>query len=347
MQSRIHDLVIKQLKGKLSPEERIELDDFKSRSTENKNLVEKLTDPNFLVKAISLSRTLDVDAAWKKVTGKPGASTVKVRRYFVAAAAIIALACLIWLFLPWKFSKQPRYTKANPVSNEFYRAVLKKGKSYEVNTAIDTLETSYKSYYRQRLPDGSVVWLNCASSLAFPASFSGKERTVQLKGEGYFEIAKDASKPFKVQVSDMEIVVTGTKFNIKAYGDEGKIHTALFEGSVKIKTKNKIDTLNPGEQAFVSSAGSLEKTGAGSIKKTILAWKENQFLWDKEHLETIIGDICHWYGLRPVFKTNVSFGTYSAVISRERPLYQTLAILEAVTPYKYDVVGDVLIIKRH
>jgi ferric-dicitrate binding protein FerR (iron transport regulator) len=340
MPSRIHDLIIKQLKGKLSPEEHVELEDFKARSPENRELVEKLTDPQYLLKVIPASRKLDVDAGWRRVTGHPPASKVFKWRY-VVAATILIVAILVW-----KFPKQPKYTETNNIPNEFYKAVLKKGKAYELNTAVDTLKTSEKSYYSQRLPDGSIVWLNCESSLIFPASFSGNERTVQLKGEGYFEIAKDASRPFKVQVSDMEIVVTGTKFNIKAYNDEGKIHTTLFEGSVKIKTKNKTEYLKPREQAFVSKTGKLEKSGPDKFKETTLAWKENQFIWEKEHLETIIGDICHWYGLRPVYKTNVSFGTYSANISRERPQYQTLAILESVTPYKYEVEGEVLVIKQ-
>jgi hypothetical protein len=70
MPNRIHDLIIKQLKGKLTTEERLELDEFKARSNDNKEVVEKLTDPQYLLKAIPASRKVDVDAAWRRVNKK-------------------------------------------------------------------------------------------------------------------------------------------------------------------------------------------------------------------------------------------------------------------------------------
>lgn len=347
MQNRIHDLIIKLLKGKITSRERAELEEFIARSAENKEAVEKLTDPNYLAESVSVSRKLYVDKAWKRVRGIPPTPIVSIRRYVVAAVVLGIVVFLIWIFYPWKSFKQAEYAKENKVSSEFYRGILNKGKGDELSKAVDTVKTLKKSYYSQKLPDGSTVWLNSESSLIFPASFPDDERVVQLIGEGYFEVAKDPSRPFKVRVRGMELVVVGTKFNVRAYNDEDKIHTTLLEGSVAIKTRNKTDSLKPREQAFLSSTGRLEKAGVDRFKKTTLAWlKENKFAWDNEHLETLIGDICHWYGLRPVYKTNVSFGTYSAVISRGRPLYQTLTILESVTPYKYEVVGDTLEIKQ-
>jgi hypothetical protein len=365
MQTRIHDLIIKELKGKLTPDERVELEDFKARSQANKEVVENLTDPQYLFELIRAYRKLDGDTAWQKLKGNPPVPVVSIwgysvpvvliRRYTVAAI-IGVVVCLVLLFMPWKWPKQPGYTKTKTktISNEFFKGELKKSKGVKYNTdetkkvmEIDTLQTSEKSYYSLQLPDGSIVWLNCASSLFFPPIFSGPERVVRLEGEAYFEVVKDpGERPFKVQVSGMEILVTGTKFNVKAYNDEGKVRTTLVEGSVKIKTINKTDSLKAGEQALLTPTGKLEKNGSDKFKKATLAWKENQFDWDKEHLETIIGDLCRWHRLKPDYRTNVSYGTYSATISRSRPLYQTLAILEAVTPYRFQEEGKVLIIRQ-
>src|SRR5205085_10936617 len=84
----------------------------------------------------------------------------------------------------------------------------------------NSISTPRGGQYQIVLADGSKVWLNAASSLRFPASFYGNERNVELTGEGYFEITKNAAKPFHVKVNDMQVEVLGTHFNINAYNDE-------------------------------------------------------------------------------------------------------------------------------
>ena len=104
----------------------------------------------------------------------------------------------------------------------------------------NTISTPRGGQYQLMLADGSKVWLNAASSLRFPASFAGKERKVELMGEAYFEVAKNASMPFKVKVNGMEVEVLGTHFNINSYDDESAIRTTLLEGSIKINRNNTI-----------------------------------------------------------------------------------------------------------
>lgn len=84
----------------------------------------------------------------------------------------------------------------------------------------NTLETPKGKQYSVVLPDGSKVWLNAASSLKYPTAFSRKEREVELRGEGYFEVAQNKTSPFKVKTPDQTVEVLGTHFNIKAYADE-------------------------------------------------------------------------------------------------------------------------------
>lgn len=90
------------------------------------------------------------------------------------------------------------------------------------------------------LSDGTSVWLNARTELLYPAAFTDKQRKVTLKGEGYFEVAKDHEKPFIVQTSKCDVKVLGTKFNVEAYDDTETFSTALMEGSVKLMDKKKL-----------------------------------------------------------------------------------------------------------
>ncbi len=112
----------------------------------------------------------------------------------------------------------------------------------------NTISTPRGGQYQLILADGTKVWLNAASSLRFPASFSGKERIVELTGEGYFEVAKNAAMPFKVDIAGKgEAEVLGTHFNINAYTDEATINTTLLEGSVKVTGTNNSKIIASGE----------------------------------------------------------------------------------------------------
>jgi ferric-dicitrate binding protein FerR (iron transport regulator) len=104
--------------------------------------------------------------------------------------------------------------------------------------AFNMLSTPRGGQYQLLLPDGSKVWLNAASSIRFPTAFAGNERKVEITGEAYFEVAKDAKKPFRVNFSSAgkqgTVEVLGTHFNINAYDDEDAMKTTLLEGSIRV-----------------------------------------------------------------------------------------------------------------
>src|SRR5699024_2837118 len=99
----------------------------------------------------------------------------------------------------------------------------------------NTITTPKGGQYKIILADGSKVWLNAASSMRFPVVFSGEKRAVYIKGEAYFEIAKNEKKPFEVFVNDkIKVEVLGTHFNVRAYKKASAIKTTLLEGKVKV-----------------------------------------------------------------------------------------------------------------
>src|SRR4029079_12697426 len=102
------------------------------------------------------------------------------------------------------------------------------------------------------LPDGSKVWMNAASTLRYPLTFTGNEREVEVTGEVYFEVAKNAKMPFKVDVNnEAQVEVLGTHFNINSYQNETSIKTSLLEGSIKIINGKENAILKPGQQGQV------------------------------------------------------------------------------------------------
>src|SRR6187399_983678 len=124
----------------------------------------------------------------------------------------------------------------------------------------NTVTTPRGGQYQLLLADGSKVWLNSASSIRFPVSFAGDVRRVEVSGEAYFEVVKDPSMPFIVDVAGKnEIEVLGTHFNINSYEDEGSIKTALLEGSVKVTSLKTGESklITPGQQAQVNTDGQI------------------------------------------------------------------------------------------
>ena len=161
----------------------------------------------------------------------------------------------------------------------------------------NTISTPNGGTYQVILPDGTKVWLNAASTLRFPTSFvSLKERKIELSGEAYFEVIKDAKHPFRVLTAKQEVQVLGTHFNISSYVDEPTVKTTLFEGSVKVNNLQKTGAANvilkPGQQSIISEG---EIRIAKADMDEVLAWKNGVFVFNDEPLESIMKKVSRWY----------------------------------------------------
>ncbi|MDE1192677.1 MAG: FecR domain-containing protein [Arachidicoccus sp.] len=174
------------------------------------------------------------------------------------------------------------------------------------SAVFNTVSTTRGRQFTLVLPDGSHVWINSESAVTYPTLFKGKERRVSVTGEAYFEVAKNAAMPFKVNAANKaEIEVLGTHFNIKAYSNENSLTTSLFEGSIKFRTtrQQSANLLKPGEQA------ELEQNGAVQVNKNIdedkiLAWKNGLFDFDGLSLEEAMRQLERWYDIDVVYEQN-------------------------------------------
>lgn len=195
----------------------------------------------------------------------------------------------------------------------------------------NTIATAKGNQYQLVLADGSKVWLNAASSIHFPAAFTGNERRVEITGEAYFEVAHNAAKPFIVKVNTPsgdggEIEVLGTHFNVNAYADEPDMKTTLLEGSVKIKKASAIQMLSPGQQARLTPDGiALQKNVDLS---QVMAWKEGFFQFDNTDTKTLMRQVARWYDVDVDFQGKIAEEGFSGKISRNVPLSKFLKVLE-------------------
>jgi transmembrane sensor len=162
----------------------------------------------------------------------------------------------------------------------------------------NTVSTPKGGQYQLTLSDGSKIWMNAASALRFPTAFTRKERLVELDGEAYFEVAKDAQMPFIVKLKNGATVqVLGTHFNVMAYGEEQDIKTTLIEGSVKVLSGSSAAMLKPGQQALSPTSNDdspLRINKDANIEETI-AWKNGIFQFNNADLKTVMRQIARWY----------------------------------------------------
>ena len=215
------------------------------------------------------------------------------------------------------------------------------GKASEA--AYNTLATPKGGQYTITLSDGTRVWLNAASSLRFPAAFTGRTRVVELTGEGYFEVAKDPTMPFKVKAKGMEVEVLGTHFNINAYADENTVNTTLLEGSVKVAKGNENKKIKPGQQAVIRDNGDLSIVNAINVEE-VIAWKNNEFRFEHIKVSKIMRQVARWYDVEIEYEKNVPDVELSGIISRKEEVSQLLEILEATHKIQFQLSGNKIMV---
>lgn len=188
----------------------------------------------------------------------------------------------------------------------------------------NTMSTPAGGQFKLQLPDGTNVWLNAASSITYPTAFVGKDRTVSIKGEAYFEVAKDQSKPFHVKVNNMDVEVLGTHFNINSYADESAIKTTLLEGSVKVKSElQSAVILKPGEQALLAANSPLTIEHSPDIDQ-VMAWKNGLFNFNKLSLQEVMKQIARWYDVEVLYQGEVKPKKFGGEIQRDLNLSEVL-----------------------
>lgn len=202
--------------------------------------------------------------------------------------------------------------------------------------AYNTITTPRGGQYEVILPDGTKVWLNAASSLKYPAWFTGAERRVELRGEAYFEVAHNDAMPFRVAAAGQIVEVLGTHFNINSYSDEPAVKTTLLEGSVKVSSLNTGSAvfLKPGEQsALAGHKLAVAAVDAGNA----VAWKNGLFRFHNSDVKSVMRQYSRWYDVEVEFAGEVPSIRLWGEVYRTVDASKALEILSYFN-LKYEIV---------
>jgi ferric-dicitrate binding protein FerR (iron transport regulator) len=210
-------------------------------------------------------------------------------------------------------------------------------------TAFNLITTPRGGKYQVELADGTRVWLNSATSLKYPANFTGKERRVELSGEAYFEVAKNPSKPFLVTVNGVTVRVLGTHFNIMGYNDEKAVKTTLLEGSVKLSYNAHEALLKPGEQGLLNTSQTGFEVSNVDVDD-VVAWKNGFFAFNNEDIQTIMKRISRWYDVDVVFPEQFKRKNFGGTVSCFDDVSQVLKSLELTGSIHFKIEGRRIIV---
>jgi transmembrane sensor len=226
---------------------------------------------------------------------------------------------------------------------------------------LNSVTTPRGGQYAIVLPDGTKVWINAGSTLRFPSSFIDlPERRVELIGEAYFEVQKATNLmdklrkriPFIVKTSKQEVTVLGTHFNINCYNDEPNTKTTLLEGSVRIATLPTAEgagaaretTIKPDQQAVLT--GSSLKVNQIDADDAV-AWKNGEFMFRAESLESIMRKISRWYGVDIVYEDKqVGKKLFGGTISKFQKVSEVLSMLELTGEVQFKIDDRTITVMR-
>ena len=224
-------------------------------------------------------------------------------------------------------------------------------KEQKGTVSYNTLSTPKGRQFQLVLADGTKVWLNASSSIYYPSSFNSSDRVVKVTGEVYFEVAKDAGKPFKVYFPvkggpgrEGVVEVLGTHFNVNAYDDEETGRTTLLEGKVKTSVAGAgALVLKPGEQAVIAANSALTIDHSANIDQ-VMAWKNGYFQFERVDIRTVMRQIGRWYDVEIVYEGPVTNDRFGGSIPRDATLSQVLNALEQSLVH-FTIQGKKVIVK--
>ena len=372
-------IIQKSLKGKLSESEERQLSGWRKVSDENERAFQRMISEDFYTLGMEKLEMYDSRVAYGRFLQKKYQQRRK-RRFLINMARVAAvalpfvIALVLYVGLNREEEQMVRPSLASNILPGTSKAVLTLangqmiplGKEATDSTIITDgtqisasgsgvtyasgVESESVVYNKLEIPrggefcltlsDGTRVWLNSETSIQYPVAFGAKERRVFVQGEAYFEVAKDAKKPFTVQFMSSSVTVLGTSFNIRAYPEEKRSQTTLAEGSVRIYSPGSSMLLKPGEQAEVSAlSGEMVKQEVEV--KNFTSWKDGRFVFEQQPLEDIMRTLERWYDIRVIFKDEGAKRiSLSGNMKRYGDFSQVMKMLQMTGDVRFELHGN-------
>ncbi|WP_300601643.1 FecR family protein [Niabella sp.] len=210
------------------------------------------------------------------------------------------------------------------------------------SASFATLQIPRGGQYRIVLPDGTKVWLNAESALTYPMQFNEKERQVELKGEAYFEVAKNAAWPFVVKLQTGDVTVKGTRFNVQAYAQDPGAKVTLAEGAVEVANTAEKRLLRPNQEASLQQGAAITVRAVNA--EQALAWVDGYFLFDNMSLRQMLQPIARWYDVDVRIQAHLSEQAFWVRYTRSKGLKELLDYLKEFEHFNYSIKGRTLLI---
>lgn len=284
----------------------------------------------------------------------------KITRYIGIAAGIAAaaMATLLYLKLPQASHQKTIAATAPPkaillkigdgkeidLTGGGNQAIVAGDARFHNNGKVLTLQGASNQWstisvptgmdYQVKLSDSSILWLNAATTAHFPVNFTGNIREIEIRGEAYLQVAKDASRPFIVHLpGGAAIEVLGTAFNINSY-DPAAVKVALVEGSINMRTPAQTIGLKPGYQARVTTDATIQIDPFDH--RQVLSWMKGQYIFSNTPVQEIALTLQRWYDVQVVID-NPAIGKkcFTGVINKQKKLQDFLDNLTSTAEVSY------------
>ena len=208
-----------------------------------------------------------------------------------------------------------------------------------------TLRIPRGGEYTLELTDGTTVCLNAETELRYPSRFTGGERRVWLKGEAYFDVARDEASPFVVETEGMDVRVLGTEFGVRAYGGESETLTTLVEGRVRVDAGGEEAELAPGQQAVFE-----RKEGKVNVREVdveeFVGWKDGRLVFDNKPLWYILDELGRWYSFEVFYSNEESKHIpFSLNVRKHEDIAPVLKLVERTGKVWFEINGNAVIVK--
>lgn len=385
--SELLNTVAKLIQGQTIGEDHKTVKTEEARDEQSKQLLEELDCEDGVIDELWKYNAFDSQKAWQQFLHRNHiiSHPRKISFHWIRWAAAVVLFFSVGSLLYWQHARSntsPLSAMA-PVEPGSQTAILHIDDQYSVNLSdslttnleekaqllarIDQGQIAYnrtvlkpvqmsvqvpvKAEYHFSLPDGTKVWMNANSRVRFSHPFNKNERNVYAEGEVYFEVSKDADRPFIVELpNNNSIQVLGTQFNINTYNQAKEQKTVLIEGSILWKGNNgEQRLLKPSQLLTVNTlTQQIEVNDIDNIYPHI-AWKDKRFVFERASLENIMQSLSLWYGVTFNYEDQeVKDLHFSIDIKRYENLNKILEMLELTNKIHFSFnESEIFIQKNH
>lgn len=322
--------------------------------------------------------TPDVDMEWKRLAARMTAPSAEVKttsrneqlkvRFFsirtlwMTIASVAAIAFIIFLIsfkldkaTPGSLYEARKLSAEIVVLDEQDHEQVINGNEIKLASSVKverhTVVVPEGKDMKLILADGTQVWLNANSRLIYPTAFKGKNREVELQGEGYFKVTHDAYHPFIVKAGDMQTSVLGTEFNVNAF-DQSNPHVTLVEGSVKVssvlthKTETQVagKIIVPGEDAVLNEQGKIIVSHVDT--DDVACWKDGIQLFNDASLREIVLQLGSWYNVNVVCHDESLLNTHLRYMyNRRNGIEEAIKMLNDISNNKIKLKNNTILIE--